>query len=368
MLQERGQLTQIGGPGYIAQLFNEHPSAGMALEYAANVKAAATKRSIMQILTQGPNRLRDAEGEQVQEELAAHVADLEPFLEDSTGKGEIEFERWGDGLEDHVTRYESDKPPAVAITGFTDLDSLIRIKPSQLIIVAARPAMGKSAFALSVARANAVDGTPVLFASMEMGREEIADRVIAAQARVEHRHLDKGKDFITDDDWARIAKHVPDVAGAPLYMDYRARQTPSRLRARIRYLTRVHGRPPFTVVDYLGLMQPEPGERINNQYERVTYLSRELKLIAQETGAPNRGPEQRENKIPTMSDLRDSGAIEQDANVIILLHREDYYDRESARAGEADLIVAKNRSGPQGVTITAAAQLHYARYSDMAST
>lgn len=373
-MTESGQLTQVGGPVYLSQLFAASPSGPMGAEYARDVKAAAVKRRIMQVLAQGPIRMQSAVGDQVQEQLSAHVADLEPFLGESTGEGDIEFERWGEGAQDHLDRYEADKPPAVAVTGFTDLDTALKIKPSQLIIAAGRPGMGKSAFALGVARSNALAGNPTLFCSMEMGREEIGDRVIAAQARVGLYHLTNGKDFVTDTDWTRIAAHMPEMAEAPLYMDYRARQTPSRIRARIRYVTRLHGRPPLTVVDYLGLLQPEPGERINNQYERITYLSRELKLIAQETGAPiialaqlNRGPESREDKKPSMSDLRDSGAIEQDANAIILLHRPDYYETESPRSGEVDLIVAKNRNGPT-FQITAAAQLHYARFVDMAQT
>lgn len=373
-LNQAGHLQQAGGLVYLSQLVQMSVSAAMAEDYAENVRAAAEHRRVMQILVNGPHRVRNLYGEEMHEQLSAHVAELEPFLNPDSSKGDVEFEKWGDGAQDHLDRYESDKPPAVAITGFTDLDQGLTIKPSQLIIGAGRPGMGKSAFALGVARSNALAGNPTLFCSMEMGREEIGDRVVAGQARVGLYHLTNGKEFVTETDWTRIAAHVPEMAEAPLYMDYRARQTPSRIRARIRYVTRLHGRPPLTIVDYLGLMQPEPSERINNQYERITYLSRELKLIAQETGAPiialaqlNRGPESREDKKPSMSDLRDSGAIEQDANAIILLHRPDYYERESPRSGEVDLIVAKNRNG-HTFTITAAAQLHYSRFVDMAQT
>ncbi|MBP5915738.1 replicative DNA helicase [Streptomyces sp. LBUM 1486] len=373
-LNQAGQLQQAGGLVYLSQLVQMSVSAAMAEDYAENVRAAAEHRRVMQILVNGPHRVRNLYGEEMHEQVSAHVAELEPFLNPDSSKGDVEFERWGDGAQDHLDRYESDKPSAVAITGFTDLDLALTIKPSQLIIGAGRPGMGKSAFALGVARSNALAGNPTLFCSMEMGREEIGDRVIAGQARVGLYHLTNGKEFVTETDWTRIAAHVPEMAEAPLYMDYRARQTPSRIRARIRYVTRLHGRPPLTIVDYLGLMQPEPTERINNQYERITYLSRELKLIAQETGAPiialaqlNRGPESREDKKPGMSDLRDSGAIEQDANAIILLHRPDYYEKESPRSGEVDLIVAKNRNG-HTFTTTAAAQLHYARFVDMAQT
>jgi replicative DNA helicase len=256
-------------------------------------------------------------------------------------------------------------------TGFMDLDSLLSggWSPSQLIVIGARPAMGKSTVAADFARGAAIQHKiPTLFESLEMSKDELSDRILSAEARIALHHLKNG--IATDDDMVRAARRAPDIAAAPLWINDGALLSLSLLRGRIRNLVRTQGLR-LVIVDYLQLMQAPKAE---NRQQAVAEISRNLKLIAKDFGITvivlcqlNRGPEQRQEKKPMVSDLRESGAIEQDADIVILLHREDAYEKESPRAGEADLIVGKHRNGPTA-TITVAFQGHYSRFVDMAQT
>jgi replicative DNA helicase len=254
-------------------------------------------------------------------------------------------------------------------TGFMDLDALLSggWAPGQLVVIGARPAMGKSTVAADFARGAAIKNKiPTLFESLEMGKDELSDRILCAEARIPLHHLKQG--IVSDADMARAARHAPDIAAAPLWINDGATLSLPMLRGRIRNLVRTAGLR-LVIVDYLQLMQ---APRAESRQQAVAEISRNLKLIAKDFGITvivlcqlNRGPEQRQEKKPLVSDLRESGAIEQDADIVILLHREDAYDKESPRAGEADLIVGKHRGGPTA-TMTVAAQLHYARMVDMA--
>ncbi|MFF2383691.1 replicative DNA helicase [Streptomyces sp. NPDC058108] len=256
-------------------------------------------------------------------------------------------------------------------TGFIDLDSLFcgGFAPGQLVVVGARPAMGKSTIAQDFARAAAIrNKIPTLFESLEMSQGELSDRILSAEARIAHHHLKQG--IATDDDMKRAARRAPDIAAAPLWINDAALLSLPILRGRVRNLVRTQGLR-LVIVDYLQLMQ---APRTENRQQAVAEISRNLKLIAKDFGITvvvlcqlNRGPEQRTEKKPMVSDLRESGAIEQDADIVILLHREDAYEKESPRAGEADLIVGKHRGGPTA-TITTAFQGHYSRFVDMAQT
>ncbi|MER7053409.1 replicative DNA helicase [Streptomyces sp. NPDC000351] len=256
-------------------------------------------------------------------------------------------------------------------TGFMDLDALLSggWAPGQLVVIGARPAMGKSTVAADFARGAAIKNKiPSLFESLEMGKDELSDRILCAEARIPLHHLKQG--IVNDVDMARAARHAPEIASAPLWINDGATLSLPMLRGRIRNLVRTAGLR-LVIVDYLQLMQ---APRAESRQQAVAEISRNLKLIAKDFGITvivlcqlNRGPEQRQEKKPLVSDLRESGAIEQDADIVILLHREDAYEKESARAGEADLIVGKHRGGPTAV-ITVAAQLHFARMVDMAGT
>ncbi|MFE7580749.1 replicative DNA helicase [Streptomyces gardneri] len=256
-------------------------------------------------------------------------------------------------------------------TGFIDLDGLFcgGLAPGQMVVVGARPAMGKTTFGLGLARAAAIQhGIPTLFESLEMGRKELGMSIVSAESRVPLHHMKQG--IVTDDGVQRLARRAPAVKDAPLYINDNAHLTMPVLRARVRHLVRTAGLR-LVIVDYLQLMQAPKAE---SRQVAVSEMSRQLKLLAKEFGITvvvlaqlNRGPEQRTEKKPMVSDLRESGAIEQDADIVILLHREDVYEKESPRAGEADLIVGKHRGGPTA-TITTAFQGHYARFVDMAQT
>ncbi|MEU0831257.1 replicative DNA helicase [Streptomyces sp. NPDC005969] len=255
-------------------------------------------------------------------------------------------------------------------TGFVDLDAMFTggLAPGQMVVVAARPAIGKSTLGLGLARAAAIRyELPVLVESLEMGEDELGNNILAAEARIPLHHIKQG--IVDDAGVARAARAMDRITKAPLYLSDETELSLPMLRGKVRHLVRTAGLR-MVVIDYIQLMQAPKAE---NRQAEVAKLSRGLKLMAKEFGITvvvlaqlNRGPEQRTDKRPMVSDLRESGAIEQDADIVILLHREDAYDKESARAGEADFIIGKHRGGPTG-TVTTAAQLHYAQFVDMAA-
>ncbi|MBY8889118.1 replicative DNA helicase [Streptomyces sp. PTM05] len=256
-------------------------------------------------------------------------------------------------------------------TGFDDLDALTGggLHPGHLVVIAGRPAMGKTTLALDFLRsASITHGLPAALFTLESNRHEIAMRVCSAESRVALHHMRSGN--MTEDDWTRLARKMPDISAAPLYIQDGAYGTFVDLRPQCRRLVAQRD-VRLIVID--GLHTLTYGTRpFASRYEEVSEISRCLKLLAKELGVTvvatsqlNRGPEQRVDKKPLLSDLRDSGALEDNADLAILIHREDAYDKESPRAGEADLIVAKHRNGPTA-TITVAAQNHYSRYVEIA--
>jgi replicative DNA helicase len=256
-------------------------------------------------------------------------------------------------------------------TGFADLDQLTNgLHGGQLIVLAGRPAMGKSTLGLDFCRAASIKHrlTSVIF-SLEMSRNEITMRLLSAEARVALHHMRSGP--MSDDDWTRLARTMSTVSEAPLYIDDSPNMSMMEIRAKCRRLKQ-RGDLRLVVIDYLQLMSS--GKRVESRQQEVAEFSRSLKLLAKELDVPvvalsqlNRGPEQRTDKRPQLSDLRESGAIEQDADMVILLHRDDAYERESPRAGEADLILAKHRNGPTS-NVVVAFQGHYSRFVDMAQS
>jgi replicative DNA helicase len=226
-----------------------------------------------------------------------------------------------------------------------------------------------STLALDLARAASVRHgmTSVIF-SLEMSRNEITMRLLSAEARVPLHTMRTGQ--LSDDDWARLARRMSEVADAPLFIDDSPNMSLMEIRSKCRRLKQRNDLR-MVIIDYLQLMSSP--KRVENRQQEVSEMSRSLKLLAKELDVPvvavsqlNRGPEQRTDKRPMLSDLRESGSIEQDSDMVILLHREDAYERESPRAGEADLVVAKHRNGPTA-TVTVAFQGHYSRFVDMAS-
>jgi replicative DNA helicase len=257
-------------------------------------------------------------------------------------------------------------------TGFTDLDSLTGgLHPGQLIVLAARPAMGKTTLALDLLRATSIKhGLPAALFTLELERLDISRRILSAEARVALHHMRAGT--LTDDDWTRLARRMPDVSAAPLFIQDSAYATFTDLRAHCR---RLHAQHDVQLIAVDALHMLNYGTRqLGSRYEEISEVSRCLKLLAKELQIPivavstlNRAAEQRVDKKPMLNDLRDSGALEDNADVVILIHREDAYEKDTPRAGEADLIVAKHREGPTA-TITVAFQGHYSRFVDMAQT
>jgi replicative DNA helicase len=370
-LTKTGLLGRAGGAEYLHTLTGLVPTAANAGYYASIVAEKAVLRRLVEAGTRIVQMGYASEGEvtdlvnNAQAEIYGVTGGLEgddyiPLVEAiDTAVGEIELARGRDGQLAGVP------------TGFAELDSLTNgLHGGQLIIVGARPAMGKSTLALDFARTAAVHHKlPTIFFSLEMGRSEIATRLLSAESGIPMHVLRKGN--MDERDWTRLASVRGDIGDAPLYIDDSPNMTLVEIRAKCRKLSQRVGLK-MVVVDYLQLMTS--GKKVESRQQEVSEFSRALKLLAKELGVPivalaqlNRGPEQRADKKPALSDLRESGSLEQDADIVILLHREAAYDRDHPRAGEADLIVAKHRNGATD-EIAVAFQGMYSRFADMPRT
>jgi replicative DNA helicase len=351
----------------LMRLYDEaEPSFQAAAWYAKKITDAAVARRYLALGSDIQLRGRSA-GFDPEVDIAATQDALDSLVRnDSAGTPKPVGDIIGAALERAITPpTNADRVP----TGFMDLDSLLTggFAPGQMVVVGARPAMGKTTLGLGLARAAAITHQiPTLFESLEMGEDELGNSILAAQARIPLHHIKQG--IVNDVDMARAARILPRITEAPLHLNDSSHLSLPILRGRIRHLVRTIGLR-LVVIDYLQLMQAPKAE---NRQAEVAKLSRGLKLLAKEFGITlvvlaqlNRGPEQRTEKKPMVSDLRESGAIEQDADIVILLHREDAYEKESPRAGEADFIVGKHRGGPTA-TITTAFAGHYAQFVDMA--
>jgi replicative DNA helicase len=370
-LTKTGLLGRAGGAEYLHTLTGLVPTAANAGYYASIVAEKAVLRRLVEAGTRIVQMGYASEGEvtdlvnNAQAEIYGVTGGLEgddyiPLVEAiDTAVGEIELARGRDGQLAGVP------------TGFSELDSLTNgLHGGQLIIVGARPAMGKSTLALDFARTAAVHHKlPTIFFSLEMGRSEIATRLLSAESGIPMHVLRKGN--MDERDWTRLASVRGDIGDAPLFIDDSPNMTLVEIRAKCRKLSQRVGLK-MVVVDYLQLMTS--GKKVESRQQEVSEFSRALKLLAKELQVPivalaqlNRGPEQRADKKPALSDLRESGSLEQDADIVILLHREAAYERDHPRAGEADLIVAKHRNGATD-EIAVAFQGMYSRFADMPRT
>ncbi|MFH8367976.1 replicative DNA helicase [Streptomyces sp. NPDC018031] len=372
-LTRRGEIARVGGASYLHTLVQSVPTAANAEYYAEIVHERAVLRRLVEAGTRITQMGYAADGD-VDEIVNKAQAEIYAVTEQRTSEDYLPLGDIMEGALDEIEAIGSRSGQMSGVpTGFTDLDSLTNgLHPGQMIVIAARPAMGKSTLALDFARACSIkNNLPSVIFSLEMGRNEIAMRLLSAEARVALHHMRSGS--MTDEDWTRLARRMPDVSAAPLYIDDSPNLSMMEIRAKCRRLKQRNDLQ-LVVIDYLQLMQSGGARRPESRQQEVSDMSRNLKLLAKELEVPvialsqlNRGPEQRTDKKPMVSDLRESGSIEQDADMVILLHREDAYEKESPRAGEADLIVAKHRNGPTA-TITVAFQGHYSRFVDMAQT
>jgi replicative DNA helicase len=368
-LATRREIGKTGGATYLHTCIAAVDHALSAGWHARIVR----EKSLLRKLTEAGDRIADMgySGTDDADDLVDRAeAEVYAITDRRTGSDYLPVaDIWPEALEgiEETGRHPNDL--AGIPTGFADLDALTHgLRAGQFVVVAGRPAAGKSTVGLDFARATSVKAglTSVIF-SLEMHRNEVIERMISAEARVPLHSIRTGQ--MTSHDWEKLAGCQDRILNAPLFIDDSPDTTIMQIRSKCRRLKQRHDLR-LVVIDYLQLMTSP--KRVENRQQEVSDISRGLKLLAKELDVPvvaiaqlNRGPEQRTNKQPLLADLRESGSLEQDSDVVILIFRDDMYERESPRAGEADLIVAKHRNGPTGI-ITVAAQLHYSRFCDMA--
>lgn len=369
-LTDSGEIGKIGGAPYLHTLISSVPTAANAAYYAQIVRDRSKLRRLIEAgtrIVQLGYGTADGTGGDVDELLDRSQQIVYDLGNETTSE---DYTVLRDLLQPTLDEIEAIGGRQMGIpTGFTDLDRLLNgLSAGQLIIVAGRPGAGKSTAAVDFLRhAAIVRNVPSAIFSLEMSKVEVIMRILSAESRVNLKDIRSGE--LDDDQWTKLARVMGNISEAPLYVDDSANLNMMEIRAKARRLKQ-RNELKLICVDYLQLMTSP--KKTESRQQEVSEISRGLKLLAKELACPviavaqlNRGPEQRQDKRPQLSDLRESGSLEQDADVVILLHREDYYDKESPRAGEADFIVAKHRNGPTD-TITVAAQLHVSRFVDMA--
>jgi replicative DNA helicase len=366
-LTRRGDIGTAGGPAYLYTLLSGVPTAANAGYYARIVRERAVLRRLVTAGTRITQLGYADDGGDVDDIVAAAQAEVFGVL---ARVATTDYRAVGDLLDEAfaaITAASQVRGLTGVPTGFADLDRLTNgLQSGQMIVIAARPSVGKSTLAMNIARAAALRHLTTAVFSLEMSRGEIMARLLSDIAGVLLQKIRKGT--VDGNEKARLHAYGDLITRAKLYIDDSPNLTLPQIRAKSRRLKQQNDLR-LVVVDYLQLMTS--GRRVESRQQEVSEFSRALKLMAKELEVPvvalsqlNRGPEGRTDKRPVMSDLRESGSIEQDADLVALIHREDMYDKETPRAGEADIIVAKNRNGPTD-TITVAAQLHYSRFVDM---
>jgi replicative DNA helicase len=366
-LGKRGDLTRVGGQAYLHQLIQSVPTAANAGYYAEIVHERAVLRRLVEAGTRIV-QMGYAQGEGDIDDIV-NRAQAEVYSVAEKRGGE-DYNVLGDLLNETMEEIEAASgrtDDLVGVpTGFIELDELTNgLHPGQMIVVAARPAVGKSTLGIDIARTAAIKhNMAAAVFSLEMSRTEITMRILSAEATIQLQDLRKG--LKNQEQWTKLARIMGKISNAPLFIDDSPNMSLMEIRAKCRRLKQQHNLR-LVVIDYLQLMSS--GKKVESRQQEVAEFSRALKLLAKELEVPviaisqlNRGPEQRTDKRPQMSDLRESGSIEQDADVVILLHR-DRSDPE--RDGEADVIVAKHRNGPTK-DIVLAFQGHYSRFNNMA--
>lgn len=368
-LSKAGSIARIGGPAYLHTLISSVPTAANAGFYANIVREQAMLRKLVEAGTRIVQMGYDAEGDT---EDLVNRAQAEIYSVTERNASE-DYVRLADVLGPTVEEIERsgahDGDTIGVPTGFYEFDELTNgLHAGQMIVIAARPGMGKSTLALDFARSAAIHNseTTVIF-SLEMGRQELTMRLLSAESGIPLQALRHG-DLDQSRDWTTLANTMGRINDAPLYMDDSPNMALTEIRAKCRRLKQQNDLK-MVVIDYLQLMTS--GKRVESRQQEVSEFSRSLKLLAKELEVPvialsqlNRSSEQRTDKRPMVSDLRESGSIEQDADMVLLIHREDVYDPESPSAGEAQIIVAKHRNGPTG-EITVAFQGAKSRFANM---
>jgi replicative DNA helicase len=373
-LEERGELNKAGGKSYVHQLAAAVPAAGNARHYGQLVKEQATLRRLLSVAQDIQIRVTDRRGEPQQ-----LVEDAERMLFD-VAHAEVtsDFRSIDEVLHEHLDTLEQLSREGVSLTGtpagFRDIDDITGgFQKSNLIVLAARPSMGKSALVANMAENVALKSEkPVALFSLEMSETELAQRFIASQARMSGDKLRKGQ--VARNDWPKVIKACEALEKAPLWIDDSSDIDILELRAKARRLharEKARGGLGLVIVDYLQLMRPD---RMNeSRVEQVGQISRGLKILARELNVPvlavsqlNRAAEQRPDKRPLLSDLRESGQIEQDADLVMFIYRDEYYNKETDDPGTAEISIAKHRNGPAGLTVKLTFLERYPKFANLA--
>ena len=370
-LDRNHDLERVGGAPYLHTLISSVPTAANARYYAEIVAEKAVLRRLVDAGTRVVQLgYEGTEGAEV--DVVVDMAQQEVFAIAQRNVTE-DYAILADILQptmDELDELSTHGGLARGIpTGFIDLDNLTNgLHGGQMIIVAARPGVGKSTLALDCMRSCSIkhNKASVIF-SLEMSKSEIVMRLLSAETEIRLSDMRAGR--MSDEAWAKLANRVGQISEAPLFIDDSANLTMMEIRSKARRLKQKHDLQ-MIVVDYLQLMSS--GKRVESRQQEVSEFSRQLKLLAKELDVPlvaisqlNRGPESRTDKRPQLADLRESGSLEQDADMVMLLYRPDSQDKDDERAGEADIILAKHRGGPID-TVQVAHQLHYSKFVDMA--
>jgi replicative DNA helicase len=370
-LDRRGLLRRIGGAPYLHTLISTVPTAANAGYYAGIVAEKALLRRLVEAGTRVVQYgYAGAEGADVAEVVDRAQAEIYDVTDGRTSEDFVALEDLLQPTMDEIDAIASQGGISRGVpTGFLELDEVTNgLHPGQMIVIAARPGVGKSTLGLDFLRSCSIKNrmSSVIF-SLEMSKSEIVMRLLSAEAKIKLADMRSGR--MSDDDWTRLARRMSEISEAPLFIDDSPNMMMMEIRAKARRLKQKHDLS-LIVIDYLQLMTS--GKKVESRQQEVSEFSRQLKLLAKELEVPvvamsqlNRGPEQRTDKKPMLSDLRESGAIEQDADMVILMHRPDAFERDDPRGGEADLILAKHRNGPTK-TVTVAHQLHLSRFTNMA--
>ena len=370
-LDRNHDLERVGGAPYLHTLISSVPTTANARYYAEIVAEKAVLRRLVDAGTRVVQLgYEGTEGAEV--DVVVDMAQQEVFAIAQRNVTE-DYAILADILQptmDELDELSTHGGLARGIpTGFIDLDNLTNgLHGGQMIIVAARPGVGKSTLALDFMRSCSIkhNKASVIF-SLEMSKSEIVMRLLSAETEIRLSDMRAGR--MSDEAWAKLANRVGQISEAPLFIDDSANLTMMEIRSKARRLKQKHDLQ-MIVVDYLQLMSS--GKRVESRQQEVSEFSRQLKLLAKELDVPlvaisqlNRGPESRTDKRPQLADLRESGSLEQDADMVMLLYRPDSQDKDDERAGEADIILAKHRGGPID-TVQVAHQLHYSKFVDMA--
>ena len=374
-LESTKELEGVGGLAYLGALAQNTPTAANIRRYAEIVRDRAVMRKLAEVGTEIAETAYNPMGKEAGQLL--DEAESKVFASSEQGaRGKQGFMDMQPLLTQVVERidmlYNRDNPSDVTgvPTGFTDLDKMTSgLQPGDLVIVAGRPSMGKTSLALNMAEHVALEsGLPVGVFSMDLGASQLVMRMLGSVGKLDQHKVRTGR--LADEDWRKLTDAVGRLNDAPIHIDETAALNSLELRARARRLHRQYGKLGLIVVDYLQLMSASSqGE---NRATEISEISRGLKALAKELNVPvvalsqlNRSLEQRPNKRPVMSDLRESGAIEQDADLILFIYRDEVYNQDSPDKGKAEVIIGKQRNGPIG-TITLVFQGEYTRFANFA--